>query len=138
MTDKQIEDILKDYPVIKSMAKIQQENLLNLFPSTTATWSDMPSGHTTSNTTMQIAIKRLEKPLEVQQARVIEIACESLTVEQKELVELYYFGRFRKYDVMSKLHLSEKAFRNCRRELLNNIGRVLRSSYRHDKDVQTA
>ena len=126
MTDREIESILRDYPVIKAQATIKQENLYNLFPSITAVWDDMPHGQgTTSDTTQKYALKRIEEPLVVKQARAIEIAYSALTAECKELVKLRYYEKWRKCDTMSKMHISERTFDYYRREALTNIRKIL-------------
>jgi hypothetical protein len=131
MTDKQIEDILRDYPVIKAQATIKQENLFNLFPSTTAVWSDMPHGTDTSDNTQKFALKRMEEPLEVKQARAIEIACEALTKDCRELVKYYYFEKWRRNDVIyNKMHISEQVFKQWRRESLDKIGKILETTFK--------
>lgn len=129
MTDKQIESILRDYPVIKAQATIKQENLFNLFPSITASWSDMPHGSGTSDSTQKFALKRLEESTEVKQARAIEIACDALSFDHKELVKYYYFEGWHRKDVIyNKLHISEQVFKQWRRESLDKIGKILETT----------
>ncbi len=129
MTDKDIEDILRDYPIIKAQATIKQENLFNLFPSVTAVWSDMPHGTEISNSTQNFALKRMEEPLEVKQARIIEISCNALTKDCRELVKFYYFEKWRRGDVIyDKMHITEEKFKQLRRESLDKIGKILRTT----------
>lgn len=129
MTDRDIEDILRDYPVIRAQATIKQEHLYNVFPSVTATWSDMPHGQgTTSDSTGNIAVKRATEPLEVKQSRAIEIACEALTKDCRELVKLYYFEKWRRYETMYKLNISEQVFKQYRREALDKIRIILETT----------
>lgn len=138
MTDKNAEDILRDYPVIKAQAIIQQENLLNLFPSVTAVWSDMPHGSGTSDSTMNFALKRIDTPLEVRQARLIEVAYEALTKDGKDLIRLRYYERWCKNDVLYKLHISEREFRTIRREALDTVIMVLTNSFGRANDTKTS
>jgi DNA-directed RNA polymerase specialized sigma24 family protein len=135
MTDREIEDILRDYPVIKAQATIKQENLYNLFPSVTAVWSDMPHGHDTSDSTGNIAVKRMSEPLEVKQSRAIEIACNALTSDCRELVKLYYFEKWRRGTVIyDKMHISENVFKQYRREALDKIGKILETTYKQPQN----
>lgn len=138
MTDKDAEEILRDYPIVKAQAIVQQEKLLNLFPQTTSVITDMPHGSGTSDSTMNFALKRIDDPLEVRQARLIEVAYEALTKDGKDLIRLRYYERWCKNDVMYKLHISEKEFRKIRREALDTVIMVLTNSFGHEKGTKRA
>jgi len=124
-TDSEIETILRSYPRLKSQASIEEEKLFGLFPSMTASYEGMPHGSGISNQTANLGVKRASIPQTSRQVRAIELAYNALTSECKELVELFYYQRLRKYEVQSRMSISEDQFRYRKRESLNLINEIL-------------
>jgi DNA-directed RNA polymerase specialized sigma24 family protein len=123
-TDNEIETILRSYPRLKSQASIEEEKLFGLFPSVTASYDGMPHSTGISNQTANLGVKRASIPQTSRQVRAIELAYNALTSECKELVDLYYYQRLKKYEVQTKMCISDQQFR-CRKydalEVINEI-----------------
>jgi len=124
-TDSEIEVILRSYPRLKSQASIEEEQLFGLFPSMTASYEGMPHGSGISNQTANLGVKRASIPQTSRQVRAIELAYNALTSECKELVDLFYYQRLRKYEVQTRMTISEDQFRYRKREALSLINEIL-------------
>jgi predicted DNA-binding protein (UPF0251 family) len=123
--DNRIENILRTYPKLAAQATIDKERLHDLFPGCTPNYSSEPHGSGTSDSTGNYAIKRTDDTYSMRQARAIEVSITALTQDGKDLVRLRYFERWRKYDVCSKMHISERQFDRVRREVLDDIAELL-------------
>jgi hypothetical protein len=124
-TDNEVEIILRSYPRLKSQASIEEEQLFGLFPSMTASYEGMPHGSGISNQTANLGVKRASIPQTSRQVRAIELAYNALTSECKELVDLFYYQRLKKYEVQSKMSISDEQFRFRKRDSLNSINEIL-------------
>lgn len=124
-TDSEIETILRSYPRLKSQASIEEEQLFGLFPSMTASYEGMPHGSGISNQTANLGVKRASIPQTSRQVRAIELAYNALTDECKMLVELFYYQRLRKYEVQSRMSISEQQFRYRKYESLETVNQIL-------------
>ena len=134
-TDNQVENILRSYPILKSQAAIDAEKLYGLFPAMVASYDGMPHGSGVSNQTESLGLKRaeLDPQIKYKKARAIELACDALTKDCKELVELYYFQKLKKYEVQYKLCISNNQFRERRRITIDTVDEVLTETKNHTK-----
>lgn len=124
-SDSEIEGILRSYPRLKSQSAIEQEKLFGLFPSCTASYDGMPHASGISNQTANLGTKRAEIPNTSRQVRAIELAYNALTSECKTLVDLYYYERLKKYEVQSKMSISEDQFRYRKKDALDTVNDIL-------------
>jgi DNA-directed RNA polymerase specialized sigma subunit len=124
-TDSEIETILRSYPRLKSQSAIEEEQLFGLFPSMTASYEGMPHGSGISNQTANLGVKRASIPTTSRQVRAIELAYNALTDECKMLVELFYYQRLKKYEVQSRMLISEDQFKYRKKEAISTINTIL-------------
>lgn len=133
-TDSEIEIILRSYPRLKSQASIEEEKLFGLFPSMTASYDGMPHGSGISNQTANLGVKRASIPQTSRQVRAIELAYNALTDSCKELVELFYYQRLRKYEVQSRMSISDQQFRYRKNDALDVINEILSTTKEQEKN----
>lgn len=124
-SDSEIESILRSYPRLKSQSAIEEEKLFGLFPSMTASYSGMPHGSGISNQTANLGVKRADIPNTSRQVRAIELSYSALTSECKQLVDLYYYQRLKKYEVQSRMSISEDQFRYRKKDALDTVNDIL-------------
>lgn len=125
--DDRIENILRTYPKLAAQATIDKERLHNLFPGCTPNYSGEPHGSGTSDSTGNYAIKRIDDTHSMRQARAIEVALLSLDKECREFAQLRYIEKWKKYEVCSKMHVSERQFNRIRRVTLDDVAELLLS-----------
>jgi predicted DNA-binding protein (UPF0251 family) len=124
---QELEEVLQSYPVLKADALIEHERLYNLFPSCIANYSGLPGSPNTSDSTGNVAVARSTITLTMRKVRAIEVAYDCLNQDEKDLVRLHYFERWRAFDVRQKLHMSRSVFFRARRSALDKIaGRLIR------------
>jgi predicted DNA-binding protein (UPF0251 family) len=124
---QELEEVLRSYPILRADALIEQERLYNLFPACIANYSGLPGSPNTSDGTGNIAVARSAVTQTMRKVRAVEVAYESLDQEEKDLIRLLYFEKWRVYQVRQKMHISRSAFARVRRSALDKIaGRLIR------------
>lgn len=116
---------MRTYPKLSAQATIDRERLHDLFPGCTPNYSSEPHGSGTSDSTGNYAVKRTDDTHSMRQVRAIEVALTALTEDEREFVQLRYFGRWRKYDVCSKMNVSERQYDRIRREAIDLMAELL-------------
>lgn len=148
LMDSEIENILRSYPRLKVKASISREKLYNMFPNCISQADGMPKAvGGISRQTESYGIKNAEnndytysKALQTnQQVRVIELIYESFTVDCRDLVKYYYFEKLRRCEVQTKLNLSDGQFKVRRREVLDLVADILKTTAEQpENDLITA
>jgi hypothetical protein len=133
-SDSEVETILRSYPRLKSQASIEEEKLFGLFPSMTASYEGMPHGSGISNQTANLGVKRASIPQTSRQVRAIELSYNALTSECKELVDLFYYQRLRKYEVQTRMSISDQQFRYRKNDAINVINEILSTTKEQEKN----
>lgn len=123
--DDPLEDILKNYPVLKAQANLEAQELRHLFPNCTASYDGQPHGGQLNDSTGNFAAKREEWSQNTRRVRAIEIACEALTEQERELVRLMYFERWGRHHIQIRLGVQRSHMFNIRRNALDKLAKVL-------------
>lgn len=125
-SDLLLEEILESYPLLKARAAIEAEELQHLFPSCTAGYDGLPRGSgEMPDGTGAYAVRRETRSENIRRARAINIACEALTPQERELVRLLYFERWARYQVRIHLGIRRAQLFNIRRSALDKLAAVL-------------
>lgn len=124
-SDAALEEILQKYPVIKAQARLEAEELKHLFPSCTARYSGQPAGRKLADGTGDYALLRAEWSPNMQRVRAIELACEALTIQERELVRLMYFERWGRYQIRLSMGVKRSQLFNLRRYVLDKLASIL-------------
>lgn len=128
-SDCLLEEILESYPLLRARAAIEAEELQHLFPNCTAGYAGLPrGGGETPDGTGAYAVRREERSENIRRARAVEIACEALTSQERELVRLLYFERWARYQVRMQLGIRRAQLFNVRRSALDKLAAVLLQS----------
>ncbi|MDT8900800.1 hypothetical protein [Anaeroselena agilis] len=124
-SDVELEELLESYPVIKAQAAVEAEELKHLFPNCTAGCDGQPRGGELPDGTGAYAVRREERSRNTRRAKAVEIACEALTAQERELVRLMYFERWGRHHI--KLHLGVRRSRlfYIRRSALDKLAEIL-------------
>lgn len=123
--DGQLEEILYSYPVLKAQAALEAEELNRLFPRCIAVYGGMPRGGELADGTAAFAVRREEGSENMRRVRAIEIACEALTVQERELVRLMYFERWGRHQIRLQLGVRRSHLFNIRRRGLDKLAAIL-------------
>ncbi|HMM20979.1 MAG TPA: hypothetical protein PKA10_09570 [Selenomonadales bacterium] len=123
--DGSLEEILRNYPVLKAQASIDAQELRHLFPNCTAAYGGRPRGGQRSDSTGNFAAKREEWSRNIRRVRAIEIACEALTEQERELVRLMYFERWNRHHIQIRMGVQRSHMFNIRRNALDKLAEVL-------------
>lgn len=124
-SDAALEELLESYPVIKAQAAIEAEELKHLFPSCTAGCDGEPRGGELPDGTGAYAVRREERSWNIRRAKAVEIACEALSLQERELVRLMYFERWGRHHI--RLHMGVRRSRlfHIRRSALDKLAEIL-------------
>lgn len=124
--DVRLEELLESYPLLRARAAIEAEELQHLFPSCTAGYDGVPRGEgEVPDGTGVYAARREERSRSIRRARAVEIACEALTAQERELVRLLYFERWGRYQVGLHLGVRRARLFDVRRSALDKLAAVL-------------
>lgn len=124
--DLRLEEILESYPLLRARAAIEAEELQHLFPSCTAGYDGLPrGGGELPDGTGGYAVRRDERARNIRRARAVEIACEALTAQERELVRLLYFERWGRYQVCLHLGVRRARLFTVRRSALDKLAAIL-------------
>ncbi len=124
--DSQLEELLESYPLLRARAAIEAEELEQLFPNCTAGYDGLPrGGGELPDGTGAYAVRREEWAKYIRRARAVEIACEALSPQERELVRLMYFERWARYQVSLHLGIRRTQLFNVRRSALDKLAAVL-------------
>lgn len=124
-SDENLEEVLKNYPVIKAQARLEAEELRHLFPSCTMRYDGEPPGSALSDGTGEYAVLRDQWSQNMKRARAIEVACEALNTQEREFVRLLYFERWGRYQIRLRMGVQRSSLFNIRREALDKLARIL-------------
>lgn len=123
--EKELEKVLRGYPLLKAQAAVEAEELRHLFPSCTPVYDDQPHGTGTSDQTCTFALKREAWSQNMKRARVIELACDALTVQEKDFVRLMYFEQWRRYQICLRMGLRRMQVWRVQRSALDKIAEII-------------
>lgn len=124
-SDEELEDVLRNYPLLKAQARLDAEELRYLFPSCTMRCDGLPPGGSLSDGTAGFAVRRAEWSESMKQAKAIEVACEALSSQERELVRLVYFERWGRYQIRLHMGIKRSQFFNIRRYALDKLAGLL-------------
>lgn len=120
-----IEEVLKNYPLLKAQVAVEVEELKNMFPSCIASYSGDPHGSELSDSTARFGIKRESMSDNMKRARVIEIAYEALTAREKDLVKYMYFERWNPYQIRLRLGVGKTHLFRIKITTLEKIAKII-------------
>ncbi len=124
--DCRLEEVLESYPLLRARAAIEAEELQHLFPRCTAGYDGLPRGcGEMPDGTGAYAVRREERARNMRRARAVEIACEALTAQERELVRLLYFERWGRHQVCLHLGVRRARLFDVRRSALDKLAAVL-------------
>lgn len=123
--DENLEEILKSYPVLKAQARLESEELRHLFPSCTMRYDGTPAGGGTTDGTGDYAVLRDRWSQNMKRARAIEVACEALSTQERELIRLLYFERWGRYQIRLRMGVQRSSLFNIRRDALDKLASIL-------------
>ena len=124
-SDGSLEEILKNYPILKAQATIDSQELRHLFPKCTAAYGGQPRSGQLNDSTGNFAAQREEWSQNIRRVRAIEIACEALTEQERELVRLMYFERWGRHHIQIRMGVQRSHMFNIRRNALDKLAEVL-------------
>lgn len=124
-SDAMVEDLLASYPLIKAQAAIEAEELRHLFPSCTGRYDGQPRGSELPDGTGAYAAKREAASRSMRLAKAVEIACEALSPQERELVRLLYFERWGRHHIRLHMGLRRTRLFNIRRSALDKLTEIL-------------
>ena len=124
-SDAALEELLEGYPVIKAQAAIEAEELKHLFPKCTTGCDGKPRGGETPDGTGAYAVRREERSRSIRQAKAVEIACEALSEQERELVRLMYFERWAGYHIRLQMGVRRSRLFSIRRSALDKLADIL-------------
>ena len=122
---KQLEDILKTFPLLRAKAIVEAEELKYLFPSCTANYSGEPHGSEISDSTSRFGIKRESMSDSMKKVRVIEIALAALTEQENNLIDYMYFRQWRLYQIGLRLGLHRMQIWRVRKVAMDKIAEII-------------
>jgi DNA-directed RNA polymerase specialized sigma subunit len=124
-SDAALEDLLESYPVIKAQAAIEAEELKHLFPSCTTACDGQPRGGEVPDGTGAYAVRREERSKNTRRAKAVEIACEALSAQERELVRLMYFERWGGHHISLHMGVRRSRLFGIRRSALDKLAEIL-------------
>lgn len=124
-SDEELEDILRNYPLVRAQAAIEAEELRHLFPSCIVGYKEAASGGELPDGTAAFAVRRMERSHNMRRARAIEIALEALTCQQREFVRLMYFEGWERYQIRLRMGVKRSHLFNLRRQALDKLAAIL-------------
>jgi hypothetical protein len=123
--DEKLEEILKNYPLLKAQARLEAEELRHLFPSCTMRYDGVLPGGGLTDRTGDYAVLREQWSQSMKQARAIEVACEALNSQERELIRLLYFERWGRYQIRLQMGVQRSSLFNIRRDALDKLAALL-------------
>lgn len=123
--DSHLEEILYSYPVLKAQATLEAEELRELFPGCTARYDGVRRDINPADVTGEYAVRREARSRNIRRARAVEVACEALTAQERELVRLMYFERWGRYQIRLGLGIQRSRLFGLRRSALDKLGGIL-------------
>lgn len=124
-SDAALEDLLESYPVIKAQAAIEAEELKHLFPSCTIGGDGQPRGGEVPDGTGVYAVRRAERSKNTRRAKAVEIACEALSAQERELVRLMYFEGWGGHHISLHMGVRRSRLFGIRRSALDKLAAIL-------------
>lgn len=134
-----VEMILRHYYKYRAQAKLDKEELTELFAKCTASYNTQPHGTDMTDQTSSLVERRNEPTLAMKQGRAIEIIYESLQEELQEFCKLHFFEQKTRIKVMSAMIIEKDKFYDLKRDVINQYRDLL--PWRHfgerKADMQT-
>ncbi len=124
-SDAALEDLLESYPVIKAQAAIEAEELKHLFPNCTTGCDGKLRGGEAPDGTGAFAVRREERSRSMRRAKAVEIACEALSEQERELVRLMYFEGWGGRHVSLHMGVRRSRLFGIRRSALDKLAEIL-------------
>lgn len=123
--EENLEEILKNYPLLKARARLEAEELRQLFPSCVARYDCGPAGSGPADQTGDYAVLRERWSQNMKRSRAIEVACEALSAQERELVRLLYFERWGRYQIRLRMGVQRSRLFTIRRDALDKLASIL-------------
>lgn len=123
--EKELERILRSFPVMKAAAVIEAQRLYNLFPSCIGDYSGMPHSPNAADSTGKIAVARTYLSPTMRRVMAIEAAFDALDKLEKDLIRLVYYEKWRIYDVLHQMNISRSHFFRLKVSALGKIAGLL-------------
>jgi ArpU family phage transcriptional regulator len=118
---RDVERLLYRFPALKAFWELEQEYF---FPSITAKFSHAPKGHNMQNTTEEYGLKRTQKWVEY---KAVQRALESLSDDERKLVETRYFTHNVQTDIAAwlALSMSERKYYRIKHRALEKMAIII-------------
>ncbi len=124
-SDERLEEVLAGYPLLRAQAAMEAAELRQLFPNCTRRYDGLPPGGGPADGTGAYAVKREERSESIRRAQAIEIACEALNSQERELVRLLYFEGWGRYQARLRLGIQKSYLFKIRRSALDKLAALL-------------
>lgn len=124
-SDERLEEVLAGYPLLRAQAAVEAAELRHLFPNCTRRYDGLPQGSDAADGTGAYAVRREERSANIRRARAIEIACEALKPQERELVRMLYFEGWGRHQARLRLGIQRSYLFKLRRSALDKLAAVL-------------
>lgn len=130
MSREQIEELLREYPKIKSRIRILLANYIPEYSAKAINYDKVQIGKTNQiyNEVEAFVIKKLDSEDEliklIQKRNIIESALDCLTSKQMQVIRYLYFEEMSYVDTSWEMRCSERTIRNIKDEALQKLEEV--------------